>query len=226
MTSHKLFLRVGRIFLLAAIVTLASGGAWAQGDRPLPLDRAVMSGDMAQRAVTKGQISADIAQQIVEACVDLAKAANGSVSVFVLAPDGQIVHSHRMDGQNTVNTDTAYRKAQTALIRRESTRASANQFATLDSKIARVNLNYYLVPGGLPIVVEDTVIGSIGVGGGFRINDEQCAYQALTKVLGPQPPLAPTMPPNPLGAGRGRGGAAPQGQAAPGGGARGGAGQQ
>ena len=40
---------------------------------------------------------------------------------------------------------------------------------------------------GKPIVVENNLIGAIGVGGGNM--DEQCAYQALTKVLGPQPPL-------------------------------------
>ena len=79
----------------------------------------------------------------------------------------------------------------------------------------------YLVSGGLPIVVDDQMIGAIGVGGGNA--DEQCAYQALIKVLGPQPPLAPNMPADPLGqagpggggpggaGGGGRGGAAPQG---------------
>jgi hypothetical protein len=54
-------------------------------------------------------------------------------------------------------------------------------------------LSYYFVPGGLPIVVEDQLIGAIGVGGGNA--DEQCAYQALVKVLGPQPPLTQAPPP-------------------------------
>lgn len=77
----------------------------------------------------------------------------------------------------------------------------------------------YLVSGGLPIVVDDQMIGAIGVGGGNA--DEQCAYQALTKVLGPQPPLAPNMPPDPLGQGGG-----PGGGGGAGGGARGGAAPQ
>jgi uncharacterized protein (UPF0303 family) len=119
-----------------------------------------------------------------------------------------------MDGQNTVNTETGYRKAQTALYLRNSTHAAVNNFRTLDSKIIRLDLDMYLVSGGLPIIVDDQMIGSIGVGGGFRVNDEQCAYHALTKVLGPQPPLAPNMPPDPLGtqAGAGRGGAGGGGQ--------------
>jgi Haem-degrading len=51
---------------------------------------------------------------------------------------------------------------------------------------------YYFAPGGLPIVVEDQLIGAIGVGGGAQ--EEQCAYHALTKVLGSQPLLPPAAP--------------------------------
>ncbi len=48
------------------------------------------------------------------------------------------------------------------------------------------------VAGGLPIIVDDTLIGVIGVGGSNI--DEECAYEVLTSVLGPQPPLAPKQP--------------------------------
>jgi hypothetical protein len=83
-------------------------------------------------------------------------------------------------------------------------------------------LSYYFVGGGLPIVVEKQLIGAMGVGGGNM--DEMCAYTALTKVLGPQPPLpAPAARGGGAGApaegGAGRGGAG-------GGGGRGGRGQQ
>jgi len=221
MTMKGQVFRAAWVFLLVAVCVLVTVDARAQGDVKLPLEKAVMTGDMAKRALTKYQISADIAEKIVTACVDLAKAANGSVSVFVLAPDGEIVHSHRMDGQNSVNTQTGYKKAQTALHYRGSTRAAVNQFRTLDAKLIRLSLDLYLVAGGLPIIVDDQMIGSIGVGGGLGIEDEQCAYQALTKVLGPQPPLAPNQPADPLGTnppaaggagGAGRGGAGRGGQ--------------
>ena len=45
-------------------------------------------------------------------------------------------------------------------------------------------------PGGLPIVVEDQFIGAIGVGGSSF--NEQCAHDAMSAILGPQPPLDPT----------------------------------
>jgi uncharacterized protein GlcG (DUF336 family) len=222
--------RASLLMVLAAAYALVAADARAQGTAHLPLEKAVMSGPMAKRALTKYQISSDIAQDIVNACVELAKASNGTLSVFVLAPDGEIVASRRLDGQNTVNTQTALKKAQTALLTRQSTHASVNQFRTLDAKIIRLNMGFYLVSGGLPIIVDDQMIGSIGVGGANSVrvgdenfNDERIAYTALTKVLGPQPPLAPNQPPDPLGqnAGRGGRGGAPAGQA-PAGGARGG----
>jgi uncharacterized protein GlcG (DUF336 family) len=90
-------------------------------------------------------------------------------------------------------------KAKTALYARGSSASVAQRFNTVDGRLIRLDLgkaeglSYYFVPGGLPIVVENQLIGAIGVGGGNA--DEQCAYQAMVKVLGPQPPLAPAAPP-------------------------------
>jgi len=216
MIKEARFFRLGVMFLMAvAGLTFLAGSAWAQGDQRLPLDKAVMSGENAKKSLTKYQVSADVARKLVDSCVDYAKSTNTPVSVFVLSPDGEIVDAHRMDGQNSINTDTALLKAKTALYLRDSTHAAANRFRTLDARVIREDLHMYLVSGGLPIVVDDQMIGAIGVGGGNA--DEQCAYQALIKVLGPQPPLAPNMPPDPLGQGGGPGGGG-------GGGGRGGAG--
>ena len=64
-------------------------------------------------------------------------------------------------------------------------------------------LAYYFAGGGLPIVVQDQLIGAIGVGCGNQ--DEMCAYTALTGVLGPQPPLTPAQPPANAAPAAGRG---------------------
>ena len=42
--------------------------------------------------------------------------------------------------------------------------------------------------GGLPIIVNDQIIGAIGVGGGAG-GEELCAHDALEKVFGPQPAI-------------------------------------
>jgi uncharacterized protein GlcG (DUF336 family) len=99
-----------------------------------------------------------------------------------------------MDGVLPIGAETGLMKARTALYARSSSAAVAQRFNNVDGRVIRLDLgkeqglNYYFVGGGLPIVVENNLIGAVGVGGGNA--DEQCAYQALQQVLGPQPPLA------------------------------------
>ncbi|PYS03377.1 MAG: hypothetical protein DMG12_12365 [Acidobacteria bacterium] len=199
--------------LFAAFAFVAADG-WAQGATPVSLDKVTLSGDAAKRTLTKTQINAATARAIVDACVEFGRASNASYSIFVLAPSGDIVDAHVMDGQLPIGVETALLKAKTALYARTPSSAVAQRFNTVDGRVIRLNLGqasglaYYFVGGGLPIVVEDQLIGAIGVGGGNM--DEMCAYTALTKVLGPQPPLTPTQPPPAAtpggGGGRGRGG--------------------
>lgn len=231
MTTKGVF-RTALVFLMAAACSLFTVEARAQGTMHMPLDKATISGDQAKKAAVKDQLSADLAQDIVNECVRIAKgSAGGTLSVFILAPDGEILAAHRMDGQNKINTVTGYKKAQTALWLRIPTHQAVNQFGTLDSKLIRLSLDMYLVSGGLPIIVDDVMIGSIGVGGsanikgpdGMNMGDEAVAIAALTKVLGPQPAPAANQPADPLGQnGRGGGGGGAAGAA--GGGAAGGAG--
>ena len=61
-----------------------------------------------------------------------------------------------------------------------------------------VLFNLYLVEGGYPIVVEEMMIGALGVGGASG-GDEECGHAALEKVLGPQPPIVPPVRPSPVG---------------------------
>src|ERR1700682_3528839 len=104
-----------------------------------------------------------------------------------------------MDGVLPIGAETGLMKAKTALYARSSSAAVASRFKDVDGRLIRLDLGkdqglaYYFVGGGLPIVVDNQLIGAVGVGGGNA--DEQCAYQALVKVLGPQPPLTPATPP-------------------------------
>jgi uncharacterized protein GlcG (DUF336 family) len=153
------------------------------------INKFVISDEAAKKTLVKNEISADTAAKITQACVDWATKNNQAVSVFVLSPTGQIVHAHRMDGQVPINTETALLKAQSVLYTRDSTHARANQVANNVSLQLRWDkLPVFPVSGGLPIIVDGQMIGAIGVGGGSR--DEDCAYAALTTVIGPQPPLA------------------------------------
>jgi uncharacterized protein GlcG (DUF336 family) len=99
------------------------------------------------------------------------------LSIFVISPSGSIVHAHRMDGQGPINIETALYQAQTALYTRRPSLYEKQYATDLPGEVARTKLNQYYVSGGLPIIVEDQLIGAIGVGGS-RDGDEPCAYTA------------------------------------------------
>ena len=173
-----------------------SAGASAQ-DVP---EQFVVSGEAARDIREFNQINAATARAIVDSCVAFATEHNTSVSIYVLDQFGNHVDMHRMDGQGWNNIRTAEMKARTALLTREPSHARMNQ--------ARMNPFYELYQmsahglftnsGGLPIVVNDQLIGSVGVGGAPaspEFTDEMCAHHALTQVIGPQPALLPVEPP-------------------------------
>jgi uncharacterized protein GlcG (DUF336 family) len=187
----------------AASFAMTCKSAWAQGATIAPFSKVTVTDDVAKRTLMKAVINADTARAIVDACVEWEKAQPGNVTiaVFVLSPTGQIVDSHQMDGVLPIGAETGLMKAKTVLYARSSSGAVAQRFNTVDGRLIRLDLgkeqglSYYFVPGGLPIVVDNQLIGAIGVGGGNA--DEQCAYQALVKVLGPQPPVSQPTPPAP-----------------------------
>jgi glc operon protein GlcG len=197
--------------VLGAVLGLVANSAWAQVGPPATLAKVTLSNEAAKKTLNKMAINADTARAIVDACVQWTKQQPGNVSIaiYVLDPMGNVVDAHQMDGVVPIGNETAKMKAQTVLYARTSSAAVAQRFNNVEGRVIRLDLGkqeglaYYFVSGGLPIVVEDQLIGAVGVGGGNA--DEQCAYQALQKVLGPQPPLATAVPPA-GGEGRGRGG--------------------
>lgn len=179
---------------LMALVLTASAAA-AQGTAPATLAKAAMSPENTKRAHMM-EVSAETAMALVQACIDWAKSKgpNGGASVLVLGPSGTIVAAMRSDGQIPNNMDSAYQKAKTALYMRQTSRVIANRWGAPEPNLARAPLNMYMVPGGYPIMVEEIMLGAIGVGGATG-GDEQCGHAALEKVLGPQPPMVPPNPP-------------------------------
>ena len=176
----------------AAAVLMASSGAAQQGN---PVARFTLPPDAAKVARTTDEISLDTARRITDACLKFAADHNVRVSVFILNPGGSIVYAARMDGQQPVNIDTGLMKAKGALYMRDSTHKWANiVIQNPGFGLVMHEIGVYTVSGGLPIMVGDQMIGSIGVGGSNI--DEECAQAGLEQIIGPQPPLAPRLQPN------------------------------
>ncbi len=101
-------------FFAASIVATS---AWAQ----MPLAKAVVTDDVAQRTLMKMQINAAVARQLVDACLDFARnqqGGPGTYAIFVLSPTGDIVDAHVMDGVFPIGVETGLMKVQTALYAR------------------------------------------------------------------------------------------------------------
>jgi uncharacterized protein GlcG (DUF336 family) len=211
-----------RVLIQAAAATFIAAHAFAQqparpvvtpAKPPLTLAKATMSPEATKRAHLQ-EINLETAMQLVNACIAYSKAANpnGGASVVVMGPSGNIVAAVRTDGQIPNNYDSAFEKAKMALYMRAPTRLMANRWGTPEAALARAPLNLYLVEGGYPIIVDDVMIGAIGVGGSSG-GDEECGHAALEKILGPQPPIQPPARPAEA-AGRGAAPAGGRGAAA------------
>jgi uncharacterized protein GlcG (DUF336 family) len=183
-----------RLVLVAIGIALAARGVAAA-----EIADFVLSPEAAKNTKTRDEISLDTARKIAEHCFQAATQRKLGASIFVLNPSGHIVYALRSDGQTPIGVETALLKAKTALFMRGSTHAEMNrmiQNPERDARLRPLQSEYDLFwnSGGLPILVNDVMIGAIGVGGmapSAEWSDEICAYNALTAVIGPQPPLAP-----------------------------------
>ena len=165
-----------------------------------PTSPFVVSGEAAKRIHDFSMINLATAQRIAEACENFARKQNVGISIYILDNEGNHVYMHRMDGQGYVSIVTAEMKARTAVLTHQPSKARMNRVVqNPDTELQQIQIGLYPNSGGLPIIVNDQMIGAIGVGGSApRLaegwSDEICAHTALTEVLGPQPPLIQDLP--------------------------------
>ena len=195
--------RIQRAGLLCAVLALAVTASAQNSPSPF-----VISGETARKIRDFTTINLATAERIAETCEGLARKEGVAISIYILDNDGNHVYMHRMDGQGYLNIVTAEMKARTALTGREASKNRMNRvIQNPDTELQQIQLGFFANSGGLPIVVNDKLIGAVGVGGSApRVaqgwSDEICAHKAMIEVLGPQPPLVEDLP-RPAAANRG-----------------------
>lgn len=166
-------------------VVLAFATSASAQNQPSPF---VISGETARKIQDFTTINLATAERIAEACERLAAKEGVGISIYILDNDGNHVYMHRMDGQGYLNIVTAEMKARTALMGREPSKNRMNRvIQNPDVELQQIQLGFFPNSGGLPIVVNDQLIGAIGVGGSApRVaqgwSDEICAHKAMTEV--------------------------------------------
>src|SRR2546427_10837286 len=125
----------------------------------------VISGETAKKIHDSTTINLATAERLAEKCEDLARKEGVAISVYILDNDGNHVYMHRMDGQGYLNIVTAEMKARTALLSRAPSKARMNQvIQNPDSELQQIQIGFFPNSGGLPLIVNDQMIGAIGVG--------------------------------------------------------------
>jgi glc operon protein GlcG len=184
------FFRGGWLFLYAAAAfALFSANAAAQSK-----DSLVVSGEAAKRSLTNGEISGDAAAKVAQGCLDFAAKHNFAAAVVILDPTGNIIHSHRMDGVRPDEIESALNRARAALFNRNPTNSApnpnANVVAAVRGSLAR---GFDPSPGGLPLILDNQMIGAIGVAGSDSLNAD-CGRAGVAAVPGLMVPSPPTPP--------------------------------
>ena len=145
----------------------------------------VVSGAAAARLFDANQISAAAAVAVTNGCREWIAQRGGTASIYVIDNTGLAVHAERMDGQHPQDMQTALLKAETALRGRGPTSSrEAGAHNNPGGYPRSVTLfGFYSVAGGVPIAVDNQLIGSVGVSG-TDDNDEACAVAGLQAAFG------------------------------------------
>jgi len=123
-------------------------------------------------------ITLEQAKKVALAAEAEAKKNNWTYAVAIVEPSGALVYFQRMDGTQYGSLNVAIDKATSAAFFRRPTaafdaglRAGSTYLLTLRAGNA--------VPGGLPIVIDDKVVGAIGASGGSGSEDTQVAQAGV-----------------------------------------------
>ena len=126
-------------------------------------------------------LTLDDCKKISAAAEAEARRNNWNVCIAILDDGGHLLHLARMDGSTPANARIAVEKGRTAA---ETRRSTANWQERVGKRVELLRMpGVTPVQGGLPIVVDGTCVGSVGISGVQSHEDEQIAAAGI-KALG------------------------------------------
>lgn len=128
----------------------------------------------------------NIAKHISKAAIQKAREMNILCSVAVVDRKGFLVALYRMDGTPVPTADMARDKAWTAAAFRAPS-SEVDKYGDPSKQgggFSAQNWNDRLttIPGGLPLIIDDRVVGGIGVSGGTPEEDVEICREAIKSI--------------------------------------------
>jgi glc operon protein GlcG len=129
------------------------------------------------------------AQAVLAAAVRNAQARHAPSAIAVVDPAGDLLVFERMDGVRPASVELAIQKARTAARLQRPTAEIEDNIN--HGRAAFVTAGIPALQGGMPIRVDNQVIGAVGVAGLSKENDTEISGVAAQALNSPQSSSAP-----------------------------------
>ena len=124
-------------------------------------------------------ISLERAKKVMAGAEPAAKKNSWPVVIVILDSGGQLVMLQRLDNAQWGSVDIAKEKARSAVALRRPTKALQDLIAQGGANLRLLNIGYSVLEGGIPIVADGKIIGSVGVSGVTSQQDAQIAQAGI-----------------------------------------------
>jgi len=162
----KKVMQMHKLGWLGVALALSLASVAVQADIELPVKK-VLTLEVAQRLAATAKAEAD--------------KRGATVVIAVVDDGGQLILLERLNDTQVASVDVATAKARTAAIFRRPSKEFEDQVR--NGRVAAITLpGATPLQGGLPIVVEDQVVGAIGVSGNSPQQDEDIARAGLVAL--------------------------------------------
>ena len=127
-------------------------------------------------------INLDQAKKVMAGAEAEAKKNNWPVAIVILDSGGQMVMMQRLDNTQWGSVDIAKEKARSGVALRRPTKALQDAIAQGGSNLRLLSTGFSMLEGGIPIIVDGKIIGSVGVSGVTSQQDAQTAQAGIDNL--------------------------------------------
>jgi uncharacterized protein GlcG (DUF336 family) len=160
--------RLAAIALLLSVTFLTVVPAGAQAPAPPPAYGMPIGLEQAKKVMAGAEAEA--------------KKNNWPVVIVVLDSGGQLVMLQRLDNAQWGSVEIAKEKARSAVALRRPTKALQDLVAQGGANLRLLTLGYSVLEGGIPIVIDGKIVGSVGVSGVTSQQDAQIAQAGIDSL--------------------------------------------
>jgi glc operon protein GlcG len=128
-------------------------------------------------------IAVEVAKKAAAAALAEAKKNNWFMAIAVVDPSGTLVYYEKMDNTQIGSSQVAIDKAKTSAMFKRATKVFQDALAGGGAGLRVLGLQGVTpVEGGVPIIVNNQIIGAIGVSGAASDQDAVCAQAGANAV--------------------------------------------